>query len=451
MPPTLSRAYSVCDQRKMVETGGLCRRSRTSSTRRFRARRSSLPTSAWRGEFGLGGFDSLSSERGEHQVGKVAQQEGDDQAVRRLALLCEGHGRTKVAASAPRVAGHELAEAQFGGLEQLRLHLDLSTAPLHQVPHARCARPLTHRQATEPLLQLQWLLTAPRLLLAGHGRGCGRGSGCSGLGSLALRLQRRQRLADLPGARFQVWLLLPQLGEQRFEAEVGIGHSQPAQRCYALPEEIVRHTCVDLCLTYRTHFSPQHDEGHLPHPCPDPWRRWPRRLLAPYWRAAVGPRPGPRARGPVPVGPGPSVGRRAASTAPAAGLEALAPPKLLPRVSARRVGGSAPAGAVAVCAAVGAAAVLDRRAARQLPRLAPGTVLGVGRAARQARVTVHAGAAQRAECCREASVAPRRTPRREGGQAAERRGEQHVLGDARVVDVPQHVPSMMVGRPLHAA
>eukprot|EP00964_Phaeocystis_antarctica_P070991 scaffold43251_cov58-Phaeocystis_antarctica.AAC.3 len=48
-------------------------------------------------------------------------------------------------------------------------------------------------------------------------------------GSLALlRLQRCQRLADLPGGRSQVWLLLPQLGEQRLEAEVGIGHSQCA-------------------------------------------------------------------------------------------------------------------------------------------------------------------------------------------------------------------------------
>ena len=37
-------------------------------------------------------------------------------------------------------------------------------------------------------------------------------------------------MPNLPGARFQVWLLLPQLNEQRFEAEVGIGHSQPTQR-----------------------------------------------------------------------------------------------------------------------------------------------------------------------------------------------------------------------------
>ena len=48
----------------------------------------------------------------------------------------------------------------------------------------------------------------------------------SGLGSLALGLQGLQRLADLLGGRSQVWLLLPQLGEHRLEAEVGLGHSQ---------------------------------------------------------------------------------------------------------------------------------------------------------------------------------------------------------------------------------
>eukprot|EP00964_Phaeocystis_antarctica_P020156 scaffold11131_cov45-Phaeocystis_antarctica.AAC.1 len=54
------------------------------------------------------------------------------------------------------------------------------------------------------------------------------GSGCSSgeLGSLALRLQCVQRLANLPGARSQVRLLLPQLGEQRLEAEVGISDTQ---------------------------------------------------------------------------------------------------------------------------------------------------------------------------------------------------------------------------------
>eukprot|EP00964_Phaeocystis_antarctica_P016863 scaffold9290_cov63-Phaeocystis_antarctica.AAC.8 len=57
-----------------------------------------------------------------------------------------------------------------------------------------------------------------RALLLGSGRHDG------GLG-LALRLQRVQRLANLLGARSQVWLL-PQLGEQRLEAEVGISHVQ---------------------------------------------------------------------------------------------------------------------------------------------------------------------------------------------------------------------------------
>eukprot|EP00964_Phaeocystis_antarctica_P017678 scaffold9782_cov58-Phaeocystis_antarctica.AAC.3 len=59
-----------------------------------------------------------------------------------------------------------------------------------------------------------------RAALLGSGR---RGDG---LGSLALGLQRRQCRADLLGGRSQVWLLLPQLGEQRLEAEVGVSHSQ---------------------------------------------------------------------------------------------------------------------------------------------------------------------------------------------------------------------------------
>eukprot|EP00964_Phaeocystis_antarctica_P028384 scaffold16007_cov65-Phaeocystis_antarctica.AAC.4 len=62
-----------------------------------------------------------------------------------------------------------------------------------------------------------------RAALDGSGR---RGGG--GLGSLALRLQHLQRLADLLGGRSQVRLLLPQLGEQRLEAEGGLGHAQSA-------------------------------------------------------------------------------------------------------------------------------------------------------------------------------------------------------------------------------
>eukprot|EP00964_Phaeocystis_antarctica_P153369 scaffold121620_cov69-Phaeocystis_antarctica.AAC.2 len=58
----------------------------------------------------------------------------------------------------------------------------------------------------------------------GGGGGSGRRDGS--LGSLALRLQRVERLANLPGARSQVRLLRPQLGEQRLGAEVGISDAQ---------------------------------------------------------------------------------------------------------------------------------------------------------------------------------------------------------------------------------
>ena len=60
--------------------------------------------------------------------------------------------------------------------------------------------------------------------MIGSGRHALLGSGLvgGGLGSLALCLQRIQRLASLLGGRSQVWLLLPQLGEQRFEAEIGL-------------------------------------------------------------------------------------------------------------------------------------------------------------------------------------------------------------------------------------
>ena len=61
---------------------------------------------------------------------------------------------------------------------------------------------------------------APPCALVSSGRGGG------GHGSLTLGLQRRQRHADLLGGRSQVWLLLPQLGEQRLEAEVGISYAQ---------------------------------------------------------------------------------------------------------------------------------------------------------------------------------------------------------------------------------
>ena len=56
-------------------------------------------------------------------------------------------------------------------------------------------------------------------------RGARRGGG-GGLGSLALGLERQHRRADLLGGRSQVWLLLAELGEQRLEAEAGLGDSQ---------------------------------------------------------------------------------------------------------------------------------------------------------------------------------------------------------------------------------
>eukprot|EP00964_Phaeocystis_antarctica_P108607 scaffold73166_cov65-Phaeocystis_antarctica.AAC.4 len=63
----------------------------------------------------------------------------------------------------------------------------------------------------------------------GDGRRGGSGwCGGGGLRGLSLCLQRRQRLADLPGARSQVWLLLPQLGEQRLGAELGVSQPQSA-------------------------------------------------------------------------------------------------------------------------------------------------------------------------------------------------------------------------------
>eukprot|EP00964_Phaeocystis_antarctica_P139864 scaffold104660_cov60-Phaeocystis_antarctica.AAC.3 len=63
---------------------------------------------------------------------------------------------------------------------------------------------------------------------AAHVGGGRRGSGLGSLALGLLGLQHHQRLANLLVARSQVWLLLPQLGEQWLEAEVGIGHSQPA-------------------------------------------------------------------------------------------------------------------------------------------------------------------------------------------------------------------------------
>ena len=43
-----------------------------------------------------------------------------------------------------------------------------------------------------------------------------------------MRQGRQQRLADLLVARCQIWLLLPQLGEQRLGAELGMSQPQSA-------------------------------------------------------------------------------------------------------------------------------------------------------------------------------------------------------------------------------
>ena len=51
-------------------------------------------------------------------------------------------------------------------------------------------------------------------------------SGLAARAGGAIGLQCCQRLANLPGARSQAWLLLPQLGEQRFEAEAWVRNPQ---------------------------------------------------------------------------------------------------------------------------------------------------------------------------------------------------------------------------------
>eukprot|EP00964_Phaeocystis_antarctica_P072067 scaffold44034_cov48-Phaeocystis_antarctica.AAC.2 len=74
-----------------------------------------------------------------------------------------------------------------------------------------------------------------RAALARSGR-CGGGGRSGGGGrrgggvlrGIALRLQCRQRLADLPSARSQVRLLLTQPGEQRLGAELGFRQPKSA-------------------------------------------------------------------------------------------------------------------------------------------------------------------------------------------------------------------------------
>ena len=41
-------------------------------------------------------------------------------------------------------------------------------------------------------------------------------------------VQRKQRFSNLFAARVQLWLLLPQLGEQRLDADAEVGNSQVA-------------------------------------------------------------------------------------------------------------------------------------------------------------------------------------------------------------------------------
>eukprot|EP00964_Phaeocystis_antarctica_P026203 scaffold14741_cov55-Phaeocystis_antarctica.AAC.3 len=90
-----------------------------------------------------------------------------------------------------------------------------------QLPRARVRRAVDAAQPEAADASEAQRHRQRRTALVGSRR---RGGG--GLGSLALGLQRLQRLADLLGGRSQVWLLRPQLGEQRLEAEVGLGHSQ---------------------------------------------------------------------------------------------------------------------------------------------------------------------------------------------------------------------------------
>eukprot|EP00964_Phaeocystis_antarctica_P064049 scaffold38490_cov62-Phaeocystis_antarctica.AAC.4 len=83
-------------------------------------------------------------------------------------------------------------------------------------------------EASEAYRHVRWRAALFGSGFGGSGRRGGSGWRGGGLRGLALSIQHRQRLADLLVARSQVRLLLPQLGEQRFGAELGVGQPQSA-------------------------------------------------------------------------------------------------------------------------------------------------------------------------------------------------------------------------------
>eukprot|EP00964_Phaeocystis_antarctica_P072836 scaffold44628_cov46-Phaeocystis_antarctica.AAC.3 len=114
-----------------------------------------------------------------------------------------------------------------------RRHLVLAALRTHRMLHAVVAHLRRQPGAAEASEARRKRRGQRRTAHVGSGRrGSGerRGGGGrrGGLRGLALCVQRRQRLADLLVARSQVWLLLPQLSEQRLGAELGIRQPQSA-------------------------------------------------------------------------------------------------------------------------------------------------------------------------------------------------------------------------------